>query len=60
MVVDLDLAAVDAFEQVLLLGLQHLFGIHRDELERGVGLRHEAGAADGHLHAAALACLGLE
>ena len=58
-VVDLDFAAVDAFEQVLLLGLQHLFGIHRDELERGVGLRHEAGAADGHLHAAALGVLGI-
>ena len=58
-VVDLDLAAVNAFEQVLLLGLQHLFGVHRDELEGGVGLRHEAGAADGHLHAAALGVLGI-
>ena len=54
MVVHLDLAAVHAFQQVLLLGLQGLGGIHGHELEGGVGLGHKAGAANGHLHAASL------
>jgi hypothetical protein len=53
-VVHLDLAAVHAFQQVLLLGLQGLGGIHGHELEGGVWLGHKAGAANGHLHAASL------
>ena len=43
---------------MLLLGLQGLSGIHGHKLEGGMRLGHEAGAADGHLHAFALAALG--
>ena len=58
MVVHLDLTAVHAFQQMLLLGAQHLLGVHGHELKGRVGLGHKAGAADGHLHALALAALG--
>ena len=57
-VVHLDLTAVHAFQQMLLLGAQHLLGVHGHELKGCVGLGHKAGAADGHLHALALAALG--
>ena len=54
MVVDLDLPAVHALQQMLLLGLQGLRRVHGHKLERRVGLGHKTGAADGHLNAAAL------
>ena len=58
MVVHLDLAAAHTFQQVLLLGAQHFFGVHGHELKRRMGLGHKAGTADGHLYTLALAALG--
>ncbi len=54
MVAHVDLAALDAVQQVFLLFLEHLGGVLGAELEGGVGLGHKAGHADGHLHPLAL------